>query len=152
MTSLNYRNETLNEMNKYFEMKLATVFRDKEENLLPSKTTLNKKTSNIFGSLSSNFIENLNLKYDFAVNNNLDEIEYNDLEASISYNNFSSTFNFVKEMNEMGDESFLKNTTTINLMIRISQVLILEEIEKLISLSFIIYYNTRLSYSRSKIQ
>ena len=112
---LNYRNETLNEMNKYFEMKLATVFRDKEENLLPSKTTLNKKTSNIFGSLSSNFIENLNLKYDFAVNNNLDEIEYNDLEASISYNNFSSTFNFVKEMNEMGDESFLKNTTTYKL-------------------------------------
>ena len=30
---LNYRNETLNEMNKYFEMKLATVIRDKEENL-----------------------------------------------------------------------------------------------------------------------
>ena len=109
---LNYRNETLNEMNKYFEMKLATVIRDKEENLIPSKTTLNKKTSNIFGSLSSNFIDNLNLKYDFAVNNNLDEIEYNDLGASISYNNFSTTFNFVKEMNEMGDESFLKNTTT----------------------------------------
>ena len=107
-----YRNETLNEMNKYFEMKLATVFRDQEENFIPSKTTLNKKTSNIFGSLSSNFIENLNLKYDFAVDNNLDEIEYNDIGASISYNNFSSTFNFVKEMNEMGDENFLKNTTT----------------------------------------
>ena len=109
---INYRNETLKEMNKYFEMKLATVFRDKEENFIPSKTTLNKKTSNIFGSLSSNFIQNLNLKYDFAVNNNLDEIEYNDLGLSISYSNFSSTFNFIKELNEMGDESFLKNTTT----------------------------------------
>ena len=109
---LDYRNETLNEMNKYFEMKLATVFRDQEENFIPSKTTLNKKTSNIFGSLSSNYIQNLNLKYDFAVNNNLDEIEYNDIEATINFENFSSTFNFVKEINEMGDENFLKNTTT----------------------------------------
>ena len=109
---LNYRNETLDELNKYFEMKLATVFRDREENFIPSKTTLNKKTSNVFGSLSSNYLQNLNLKYDFAVNNNLDEIEYNDLGATINFENFSSTFNFVKEKNEMGDENFLKNTTT----------------------------------------
>ena len=109
---LNYKKETLDEMNKYFEMKLATVFRDKEENFIPSKTTLNKKTSNVFGSLSTNLIQNLNLKYDFAVNNNLDEIEYNDIGATIFFDNFSSTFNFIKEMNEMGDENFLKNTTT----------------------------------------
>ena len=46
------------------------------------------------------------------MNNNLDEIEYNDIGATIFFDNFSSTFNFINEMNEMGDENFLKNTTT----------------------------------------
>ena len=36
-------------MNKYFELKLASVLRDKEENFIPKNTTLNKKSSNIYG-------------------------------------------------------------------------------------------------------
>ena len=40
---VDYKKETLNDINKYFEAKLATVLRDKEENFIPSKTTLNKK-------------------------------------------------------------------------------------------------------------
>ena len=111
---VDYRSETLDEINKYFEMKLATVLRDKEENFIPSKSTLNKKSSNIFGSLSTNVIENLSLDYNFALDNSLEEIEYNDIAATISFNKFSSKINFVKEMNEMGDESFLKNTTSFN--------------------------------------
>ena len=45
----------LKDTNKYFDLKLGTVFRDKEENFLPKTTTLNKKTSNLFGSAATNF-------------------------------------------------------------------------------------------------
>ena len=109
---IDYRNENLNEMNKYFEMKLATVYRDKEEIFIPSESTLDKKSSNIFGSMSTNIVNNLNLDYNFSLDNNFDEIEYNDISATISLNNFSSKFNFLKETNEFGDESFIKNSTT----------------------------------------
>ncbi len=108
---IDYRKEML-EMNKYFEIKLASVLRADEENFIPKKSTLNKKTSNIFGSVSSNFLENLDLKYNFALDNNLDEIKYNDINATLSLNNFVSTFNFIKEVGEMGDENFIKNTTS----------------------------------------
>ncbi len=108
---LDYKTETLDEMNKYFEFELASVLREKEESFMPKKTTLNKKTSNIFGSMSTNFLDNLYLSYKFALDNNLDEIEYNDINASLSLNNFVTTFNFIKETDEMGDENFLKNTT-----------------------------------------
>ena len=104
--------ETLEEMNKYFEMKLATVLRDKEENFIPSKTTLNKKTSNLFGSMSTNFLENLELNYNFAINKNLDDVEYNDLSTLFTFDKFSTTFNFVEYTNEMGSENFIKNTTS----------------------------------------
>ena len=51
----------MDDVNKYFEVKLATVFRDKEENFVPTSSTLNKKNSNLFGS-ATNFI-NENLKW-----------------------------------------------------------------------------------------
>ena len=31
-----------------------SVFRDKEENFIPSNTTINKKKLNVFGSISNN--------------------------------------------------------------------------------------------------
>ena len=110
-----YKKETLNDINKYFEAKLATVLRDKEENFIPSKTTLNKKTSNIFGSITNNFSDNFKLNYNFAIDNNLNQIEYNDISTTFSINNFVTKFNYVKEIDEMGDQNYLMNTTSYNL-------------------------------------
>ena len=112
---LDYKKETLKDMNKYFQLKLATVFRDKEENFMPINTTLNKKTSNIFGSISNNFSENFKLEYNFSADNNLDEIEYNDINTTFSVNNFVSTFHFIKEIDNIGDQNFIQNNTSFNL-------------------------------------
>ena len=109
---INYKKQMLSDMNKYFELKLASVLRDKEENFMPNKTTLNKKTSNIFGSLSSNYIKNFDFKYNFALDNNFDEMEYNDVSANFSLNNFVTSFNLIKEKGEMGDQNFTKNTVS----------------------------------------
>ncbi len=106
-----YKRETVEDLNKYFDLKLATVYRDTEEKFIPKNTTLNKKNSNIFGSVSANFIENINLNYKFAADNNLNDLEYSNINTSISINNFVTTFNFVKEMGDMGDQNFLNNTT-----------------------------------------
>ena len=108
---VDYKKQMLKDVNKYFEIKLASVLRDKEQNFIPEKTTINKKTSNIFGSLSTNFSENLNLNYKFAVDNNLDEIKYNDVGATFSLNNFVTTFNFIEEKDEMGDQNLIENNT-----------------------------------------
>ena len=102
----------LKDTNKYSDLKLGTVFRDKEENFLPKTTTLNKKTSNLFGSAATNFSKYLDIKYKFALDNNLNEIEYNDINTKITLNNFVTSFNFIKETGEMGDQDFFKNTTS----------------------------------------
>ena len=109
---IDYKKEMLRDLNKYFELKLATVFRDKEESFLPKKSTLNRKTSNLFGSITNNFSENIKFNYNFSVDNNFDEISYNDINTTLSTQNFSTTFNFIKELGDMGDQNFLKNTTS----------------------------------------
>ena len=73
---------------------------------------MNQKSSNLFGSISNNLSENININYNFAIDNNFDELVYNDINATLSLTNFKSTFNFVKETGIMGDQNFLKNTTS----------------------------------------
>ncbi len=112
---VDYKKEKLKNVNKYFEMSLATVFRDKEEDFIPTKTTLNKKNSNIFGSISNNFSENLNLNYNFAIDNDLSRLEYNDINTTIKINNFVTSFNYFKELGEMGDSNYIQNSTSFEI-------------------------------------
>ncbi len=97
-------------INNFFEIKLATVIRDKEENFIPSSSTINKKNSNIFGSVTRNFSDNLKIGYNFSVDNDLSTFEYNDINATFSINNLVTTFNFIEENGEIGNSSVMENS------------------------------------------
>ena len=109
---VDFKNEkkNLDNINKYFELKLATVLRDKEEKFIPRKSTINRKNSNIFGSVTNNFSEKLNINYNFALDNDFNTFEYNDFNATFSLNNLVTKFNFIQENGEMGDLSVLENS------------------------------------------
>ena len=96
---------------KYFEFKLATVIRDQNENNIPFSSTINRKNSNIFGSITNNLFDNLNLVYDFSLDNDMQTINSNTIEAEISINNFVTSFNFIEQRNEIGSTHLLSNTT-----------------------------------------
>ena len=108
---LDYKREhknSLDEINKYFELKLATVLRDKEEKLIPKKTTLNRKQSNLFGSIESKITNKINLKYNFSIDNDYSTFEKNDLSFTILHDNLSTTFNFLEEQGELGDSNIFE--------------------------------------------
>ena len=107
---IDYKKEKLKDINRYFEVKLATVLRDKEEKFIPTMSTLNKKQSNLFGTISNSFSENFNLDYNFAIDNDLNSFEYNKISATYSINNFFTSFNFIEEGGEMGSSNVLENT------------------------------------------
>ena len=105
-------NRKLNDINKYFEFKLATVVRDKEERFIPNKSTLHRKNSNIFGSVKNNLYDNLQIGYDFALDNDLNTFEYNSINTTFLFGNFESTFNFLEETGEMGDSNVLSSSVS----------------------------------------
>ena len=109
---LGYKMEDMTDLNKYFKFDVATVFRNEEINEISKATTLNKKTSNIFGSLTNRFSDFWTIEYDFAVRNNLNNIEYNSINSTFSLNNFATTFNFVEKNGLMGSANTIENTTT----------------------------------------
>jgi len=108
---LDFQNkETLND--KFLEFKLATVFRDKFESEIPLSSTLDKKNSNLFGSIESNLLKNLNFGYDFSINNNLNTFDSHSINTELSINNFITEFNFIEQRNNIGSNHILSNKTT----------------------------------------
>ena len=97
---------------KFIEFKLATVFRDDFESNIPISSTIDKKNSNLFGSINNNLIENLNLSYDFSIDNNLKTFESHSVGAEISINNFLTKFDFTEQGNELGSSHIIANETS----------------------------------------
>ena len=115
---LNYTNERknkLDQINNYFEMKLATILRDKEEKFIPNNSTINRKNSNLFGSVTNKFSENIEIGYNFSLDNDLNTLEYNSIDTTITLNNIVTKFNFIEENGERGDSNIAGGSITYNL-------------------------------------
>jgi len=111
---LDYENN-FEDKDKFLEFKLATMFRDKIENTIPVTSTIDKKSSNLFGSINSNLFENLNFSYDFSIDNDYKTFESHSLNSEITINNFITEFKFIEQRNELGSNHLLTNKTSYNL-------------------------------------
>ncbi len=112
---LDYKKNDLNNINKYFEAKIATVLRDDEENFIPKKSGINNKNTNLFGSITNNFSENVKIDYDFILDNDFNNFEYNSISTTLNYKNFQTSFNFIEESGLLGGTNTLENKTKLKL-------------------------------------
>ena len=97
-----------------FSLNLATIYRDKANVDLPAKSTMTKTQSDIVGNLKifpNNFLK---FDYDFSLDNNMDTMNYNSINTSLTVNNFVTTFEFMEENNSIGSESYIGNKTSYN--------------------------------------
>jgi LPS-assembly protein len=108
---LDYKKETIEDINKYFEFNLATVLRDVKQDTIPTTSTLGEKQSNLFGSMSHSMSNVLNLNYDFALDNDLQTLEYNSIGTIFDFDKITTSFNFVETQGKMGDTNFIQNST-----------------------------------------
>ena len=90
------------------------MFRDEENPDLPKKSTLNRKSSNIVGEMLFKPKEFFDLKYNFSLDNDMQTLNYNLVDATFSINNFVTSFEFLEKNNIIGEESYLANKTTFN--------------------------------------
>ena len=109
-----YLDKTINDediKDKYIEFKFATVVRDQIESEIPSSSTINRKSSNLFGSIDNRLLENINFSYNFSLDNDLKTINSNNIETEVSINNFVTTFNFIEDRKELGSTHLISNET-----------------------------------------
>ena len=115
---VNYFNKSksnLGQINDYFDMRLATILRDKEEEFIPKNSTISRKSSNLFGSVTNKFSKNIIIGYNFSLDNDFYTLEYNNIETTFSINNIVTNFNFIEENGERGDSNILDSSISYNL-------------------------------------
>ena len=100
--------------NEEISMKLAKVYRDGKENNIPNNTSLNSTKSYLFGSLDYEKNKIININYNFATEDLIDDFVYHDLGLNLSLNNFVTDFNFIKEDGNFGTSHIVENKSTLN--------------------------------------
>ena len=76
---------------------------------------LGEKISNIFGSLGYNANENFKVEYNYALDSNLTDTNFQDLSTEFKINNFITSFQYLNESSIKGNSSFLSNKTSYHI-------------------------------------
>ena len=103
-----------NRGNELLSFNIATVFRDDENEDLPTNSTLGKKNSDIFGEMKLQTNEFIDFEYNFSLDNNLHTLNYNQMKSTITINNFITSFDYLEKNNALGNESYIANQTKLN--------------------------------------
>lgn len=90
---------------------IANNLRLSENNKLQSRGQIGKKTSNFFTKTNyrpNNFV---NLEYEAAIKNNLDDVAYESLSTNFDFNKLVTTFSYINENDTKSSNSYLTNNT-----------------------------------------
>ena len=101
-----------NNNEEIFGLNLAASFRAEENKDLPTNSYLGQKSSNIVGQSNLKLNKYVDLNYDFMSDNNIGDMNYHKIKSNFRINNFVTSFEFLEENNNIGNESFISNETS----------------------------------------
>lgn len=107
---LNYKKQSIQNINKFIEMNLSGITRDVAQKKIPYSSGISQKTSNLFGSVNYNLSENINFNYDFSLDNDLNTFERNTIGGSLVFDKFSTSLNFTETNGKLGNTNILENS------------------------------------------
>ena len=74
---------------------------------MSSESSLDEKLSDFVGSANFNASEKIKLNYNFALDQNYKELNYNDLGARMNFGALDIDFNYLQEKNHIGNQEYI---------------------------------------------
>ena len=71
----------VNNNEKEFNFSIAQIIRDKENNKMPDKSSLNEKLSDLVGSADLKLSNNFKLEYEYALDQNYQDLNFSEFEG-----------------------------------------------------------------------
>ena len=106
-SSLDFENNKTGDEN--YSLYLGQVYNFEENLDMPSRSSLDQKVSDLVGKASIKFSENFSLKNEFSVDQNFNDINYNDFKASFLLGNAKFNVGYLEENNHIGNNSYFKS-------------------------------------------
>ncbi|MBL6785899.1 MAG: LPS-assembly protein LptD [Candidatus Pelagibacter bacterium] len=102
----------LNKKDQELQVSLGQIISRKENKKMASVTSLDEKLSDLVGSANLKINQNLNLEYNFLLDQNYNDINYNEIISTINYGNLGINLNYLQEKNHIGANEYIQ--TDIN--------------------------------------
>ena len=94
--------------NRDFDFSIAQIINEKENKSMPSKTSLDEKLSDLVGSSTIEINDKLDISYNFSVDQNFNEFNYNDFGTNINFDPMKIGFNYILEDKHVGNQEYIK--------------------------------------------
>ena len=115
-TTLGFDYEINNINDEQFKLSLGQVINNKENKHMPSTSSLDEKLSDVVGMTSfevkSNSKLNYKLDYQFKIDQNYQELNYNELGSTFDFEPFKVEVNYLQEKKHIGTSDFIKTNFT----------------------------------------
>jgi len=95
-------------------LSLGQVFNQKENKDIPSKSSLDQKTSDVVGEFNYNFDEIGKINYKFAVDHNFNDLNYNEVATQLNFGKIKFNLDYLEELNHRGDEHYVNSGIDID--------------------------------------
>ena len=97
---------------KIISANIANVLRINESKNLPTQSGLGNKTSDVVGNVSYKPYDIFELEYNYSVDSNLNDINYQLITTNFTVNNFVTSFEYLNENKTNNNLTYLTNKTT----------------------------------------
>ena len=105
---------SLKNQNNEFILSAGQVVNEKENNKMPDSSSLNEKLSDLVGHSELKINENLKLKYDFALDQNFNDLNYNEIGTDLNFDPIKLDFSYLQEKKHIGDQEYFKSSIKFN--------------------------------------
>ena len=99
---------------KNFNFSVAQIINNKENKKMDSTTGLDEKLSDLVGTSNLEINNKISLKYNFALDQNYNDLNYNEIGSSLNLNPIKIDFDYIQEKKHIGSQEYLKTKIGLN--------------------------------------
>ena len=95
-------------------LSLGQVFNLEENDDMPSKSSLDQRTSDLVGKINYIFSEIGNIDYKFSDDHNLNEINLSEISTELNFGKIEFNLDYLEQQNHIGNEHYASSGITLN--------------------------------------
>ena len=98
---------------KKYDFSIAQIISEKENKKMHSKTGMDEKLSDLVGTANLEFSDKLNLKYNFSIDQNYKDINYNEIATNFELDKFNLSLGYLQQKKHVGSDEYFKTNLQI---------------------------------------
>ena len=93
---------------KKLNFSAGQIINKRENKDMPSTTSLDEKLSDVMGNANLEINDRITLNYNFALDQNYKDLNYNEIGTDIKFDKFKLNFNYLEEKEHIGNQEYVK--------------------------------------------